>query len=52
MTEERIIERFEELKAYKEKIDSLKDDLQFVVDHCPSLRNEVLAISNQDSPLG
>jgi hypothetical protein len=37
----------DELKAYEERLDALREDLKIVVKYSNSLRNSVLAIANQ-----
>jgi hypothetical protein len=51
MTEEKIIERFEEnekaIEEYKKQLDSLREDLKIVIKHSPRLRDSILETINQ-----
>jgi len=47
MSEEEIGEIKDELKAYKEQLDELREDMKIVVQYTTSLRNSVINITNQ-----
>ena len=48
MSENEIGEIRDELKAYKEQLDSLRDDLRIVFQYSEQLRNSILHTINQE----
>jgi hypothetical protein len=47
MSEDEIREIKDSLKAYKEQLDALREDLKIVVKYSASLRDQVLTVANQ-----
>jgi hypothetical protein len=47
MREEEFGEMQDELRECKKQLDALREELKTVVQYCPSLRTEIIAISDQ-----
>ena len=52
MSDEEIGEIKDELKAYKEQLDVLREDLKLLIRHSPNLRTIILATANQQGNPG
>jgi hypothetical protein len=52
MSDEEIGEIKDELKAYKNQLDVLREDLKLLIRHSPQAQNDILATANQQGNPG